>query len=70
MGETFQGINGNFNGYALENSDFDPQSDDSDVDSFFGGMESESNDLNPKQIRKGRKRFQKRQQEPNAFGGF
>ena len=36
-GDTFQGINGNFHGFALENSDFDPNSDDSNMKNFFDG---------------------------------
>lgn len=35
MGDTFVGIIGNFNGFALENSDFNPQSDDSNIKFFF-----------------------------------
>ena len=68
MGETFQGINGNFNGYALEDSDFNPQSDDSDVDSFFNDDSGEGV-LNKKAIKKSRKIF-KRTSESGAFGGF
>ncbi len=37
MGDTFQGINGNFHGFALENSDFNPVSDDSNMKNFFDG---------------------------------
>ena len=35
MGEIFRNIRGNLNGYGLENSKFNPQSDDSDINSFF-----------------------------------
>lgn len=35
MGETFVGINGDFHGFALENSDFNPVSDDSNIKNFF-----------------------------------
>jgi len=79
MGETFQGIMGNFNGYALENSNFDPQSDDSDVSNFFNDNSGEGV-IDRKTIRKGRiKRIRKkklpkfmkeRTNVEGSFGGF
>lgn len=70
MGETFTGIMGNFNGYALENSNFDPQSDDSDVDAFFDQNDSDDGIVNQKAIRKSRKTFKKIAKKGGAFGGF
>jgi len=77
MGDVFRGINGDFNGFALENSDFDPMSDDSDIDSFFDG-DNGSGVIDTKTIKKGRiKRIKKekltkfmKQNNVGAFGGF
>jgi len=68
-GDVFRGINGDFNGFALENSDFDPMSDDSDIDSFFDGDNGEGVIVNKKAIRKSKKIF-KKTSESGAFGGF
>ena len=79
MGDTFQGIMGNFNGYALENSDFNPQSDDSDVADFFNDNSGEGV-IDTKTIKKGRikkirkkklpKFMKKRTDVEGSFGGF
>jgi len=79
MGDTFQGIMGNFNGYALENSDFNPQSDDRDVASFFNDDFGDQGEvIDRRTISKGRikrirkKKFKRFVKENNlgAFGGF
>ena len=68
MGEIFKNIRGNLNGYGLENSKFNPQSDDSDINSFFD-QKGENSVINKKAIRKSRKIF-KKTTETSAFGGF
>jgi len=68
MGDIFEGLNGGFNGYALEDSDFDTQSDDSDVNEFFNDDTGEGV-LNKKAIKKSKKIF-KRTSDSGAFGGF
>ena len=68
MPEIFGNIIGDFNGYALEDSDFDSQSDDSDVDAFFD-QKGENSIVNKKAIRKSKKIFKKTTQS-SAFGGF
>lgn len=70
MGDIFQGIKGDFRGFALENADIspNPEDDDSDVDAFFNddfGTEV----VNTKAIKKSRKIF-KKTQESGIFGGF
>jgi hypothetical protein len=69
MGDIFRGMIGDFNGFALENSDFDPMSDDSDIDSFFDGGQGEDVIVNKKAIKKSRKIF-KKTKKSGAFGGF
>jgi len=80
MGDTFQGIMGNFNGYALENSDFNPQSDDSNIKGFFNDDFGNQNEqvIDRAIIRKGRiKRIKKKKIDKfmkrhnvGSFGGF
>jgi len=79
MGETFVGIMGDFNGYALEDSDFNPQSDDSNIDGFFnddfGDQQEGGEVINRKTLKKGRiKRIRKtgrrKEKQSGTFGGF
>jgi len=79
MGDTFTGIMGNFNGYALEKSDFHTQSDDSNVSSFFNDDFGNQNEqvIDRRIIRKARiKRIKKVRSRPRArssdagFGGM
>ncbi len=65
----FDNIIGGTNGYALEDSDFDPMSDDSDVDAFFDQNDQDDGIVNQKAIRKSKKAFRKTTQT-DAFGGF
>jgi hypothetical protein len=68
MGDIFQGIKGNLQGYGLEDSDFDPQSDDGDIDAFFGDAVDDGV-VNQKAIRKSKRIFEKTT-ESDIFGGF
>jgi hypothetical protein len=76
MGEIFEGLMGNFNGYALEDSDFNTQSDDSDVDSFFNDDFGNQNEqvIDQKTIKKGRvkriKKVRRSRESSGSFGGF
>lgn len=76
MGDTFQGIMGNFNGYALEKSKFNPQSDDSNIDGFFNDDFGNDNEqvIDQRTIKKARiKRIRKKTMTPKSkgsFGGF
>ena len=69
MGGIFENIIGGTQGYALEDSDFDPMSDDSDIDSFFNQQDEEDSIVNTKAIRKSKKIFNKTS-ESDIFGGF
>lgn len=66
MGDTFQGIMGNFNGFALENSDFNPQSDDSNIKFFF---DEETQRQPIRKFKKRRKRGRARSTDSSAGFG-
>ncbi|NIS95950.1 MAG: hypothetical protein GTN97_08630 [Nitrosopumilaceae archaeon] len=69
MGDIFQGIKGNLNGFGLENSDFDPLDDSRDeVDAFFNDDFGEEV-INKKAIKKSKKIAQDIS-ESDIFGGF
>lgn len=75
MGDTFTGIMGNFNGYALERSNFHTQSDDSNVKSFFNDDFGNQNEqvIDRRIIRKARiKRIKKvrLRPRPRSSGGM
>lgn len=69
MGGIFENIIGGTQGYALEDSEFDPMSDDSDVNAFFDQNDDDDGIVNQKALRKSKKIFNKTS-ESDIFGGF
>ena len=83
MGETFQGIKGNFQGYALENlkeGNPDPELDTTNFDSFFGDGEEFNEIVEEKPVKKKAKKKKRKQvfikstpvfnKNKGVFGGF